>query len=350
MSRDSSTSYPLATAQGCAPIPERMAAVVQECYGDGLASVLALGDAPVPMPGRGEVLVRVDAAGVDRGVWHLATGKPYAIRLASGFSRPRSTVPGLDLAGTVAAVGEGVDGLAVGEAVFGTGVGTYAEYALAKAGMVARRPAHIDVAAAAALPVSGCTARQAVVDHARVASGERILVIGASGGVGSYAVQLAAAAGAVVTGVASGAKRDFVLGLGARAVIDYRREGIDSLGAGYDVVLDLAGNRPLAILRGVLAPRGRLVIVGGEQGGPLTGGLDRQLRAQLLAPFVGERLGGMFGRTARADLEALAAAVGRGSLRPAVTQTYPLARVGAALDDLAAGRVSGKAVILVREG
>ncbi|WP_422934792.1 NAD(P)-dependent alcohol dehydrogenase [Sinomonas sp. P47F7] len=327
-----------------------MTAIVQERYADRLVSAFMLGEAAVPAPGRGEVLVRVDAAGVDRGVWHLATGKPYAIRLASGFSRPRSHVPGLDVAGTVAAVGEGVAELAVGDAVFGTGAGTYAEYAIAKAGMLARRPAGLDAATAAALPVSGCTAKQAVADVARVVPGERVLVIGASGGVGSFAVQLAVAAGADVTGVASGAKRDFVLALGARDVIDYRTEEIDARGGRYDVVLDIAGNRPLAVLRRALAPRGRLVIVGGEEGGPLTGGLDRQLRAQLLAPFVGQRMGGMFGRTNRTDLAALAAAVGEGSLRPAVTRTYRLAEAGAALDDLAAGRVSGKAVILVDEG
>ena len=351
MSRETSTPIPRPAARKGSPsIPERMAAVIQGRYADRLGSALALVELPVPMPGKGQVLVRVEAAGIDRGVWHLATGRPLAIRLGFGFSGPRQPVPGLDLAGTVVAVGEGVTEFEVGEPVFGTGVGAWAAYAIAPASSLARRPEGLDAVTAAALPVSGCTALQAVRDHARVGAGERVLVIGASGGVGSYVVQLAVAAGADVTGVASGAKRDFVLGLGARDVIDHRTEEIGARGGSYDVVIDIAGNRPLAELRGVLAQRGCLLIVGGEHGGPLLGGIGRQFWAQLIAPFTGQRMGGMFGRATRGDLAVLAEAVGAGSLRPAVTRTYPLAQAGAALDDLADGRLSGKAVILVREG
>ncbi|NUP74829.1 MAG: NAD(P)-dependent alcohol dehydrogenase, partial [Sinomonas sp.] len=247
----------------------------------------------------------------------------------------------------VAAVGEGVTGFEVGAPVFGIGAGSYAAYAVAPAAALARRPAQLDAVAAAALPVSGCTALQAVRDHAGVAAGQRVLVIGASGGVGSHVVQLAVAAGAEVTGVASAAKRDFVLGLGARDVIDYEREEIDARGGGYDAVIDIGGNRPLRAVRRVLSPRGRLLIVGGEHGGPLLGGIDRLMRARVLSLFGRRPMGGMLGRTTSADLATLADAVVAGTLRPAVTRTYRLAEAGAALRDLGAGRVSGKAVILI---
>ncbi|AXJ11757.1 NAD(P)-dependent alcohol dehydrogenase [Arthrobacter sp. PM3] len=326
-----------------------MTAIVQARYGDDPAAVLSPGQVPVPRPRPGQVLVRVEAAGVDRGVWHLTTGRPYAARLGIGLTKPRQPVPGLDFAGTVAAVGEGVSDYAVGDPVFGSGTGAYAGYATAPASRVIRRPQHLSPVEAAALPVSGCTALQAVRDHARVAAGNRVLIIGASGGVGSYAVQLAASAGAEVTAVARGTNREFVLGLGAKDVIDYTREEIDARGGGYDVVIDIAGNRPLRLLRSVLAARGRLVIVGGENGGPLLGGLGRQLRGSLLTPFISQHLGGMFGRTTGRDLAALAQAAETGTLRPMVSMTYALADAGKALADLADGRIRGKAVITVGE-
>lgn len=331
------------------PLPEFMTAIVQARYGDNPAEVLSPGQMPVPQPRPGQVLVRVAAAGVDRGVWHLTTGRPYAARLGSGIAKPKHPVPGLDFAGTVAAVGEGVTGYAVGDAVFGSGTGAYAGYATAPVSRIFHRPQHLSPVEAAALPVSGCTALQAVRDHARVTAGSRVLIIGASGGVGSFAVQLAAAAGAEVTAVARGANREFVLGLGARDVIDHTREEIDARGGGYDAIIDIAGNRPLRLLRSVLAEQGRLVIVGGENGGPLLAGLDRQLRGSLLTPFVSQHLGGMFGRTTSSDLAALADAAGNGTVRPAVSKTYALADAGKALADLADGRIRGKAVITVEE-
>ena len=331
------------------PLPGLMTAIVQARYGGDPAAVLSTGQVPVPQPRPGQVLVRVAAAGVDRGVWHLTTGHPYAIRLGSGITKPKQPVPWLDFSGTVAAVGEGVTDYAVGASVFGSGTGSYAGYAAAPTSRIFRRPQHLSPVEAAALPVSGCTALQAVRDHARVTAGSRVLIIGASGGVGSFAVQLAAAAGAEVTAVARGANRGFVLGLGARDVIDYTREEIDARGGGYDAVIDIAGNRPLRLLRSVLAARGRLVIVGGEDGGPLFAGLDRQLRGSLLTPFVSQHLGGMFGRTTSRDLAALVDATGNGTVRPMVSKTYALADAGTALADLADGRIRGKAVITVEE-
>jgi NADPH:quinone reductase-like Zn-dependent oxidoreductase len=291
------------------------------------------------------VLVRVEAAGIDRGVWHLTTGRPYAIRVASGISKPKRPVPGLDFAGTVVGVGEGVTEHSIGDAVFGSGTGTYATYAVASSTKVFHRPESLGVADAAALPGSGCAALQAVRNHARLTAGSRVLIIGASGGVGSYAVQLAAAAGAEVTGVARGANCEFVRHLGARATIDHTSEEIDARGGGYDAIIDIAGNRPLQLLRSVLAARGRLIIVGGENGGPLLGGIERQLRGRLLTPFVGQHLGGVFSRTTRGDLAALTAAVETGDLRAAVTRSYTLSDAGRALTDLAYGRIQGKAVI-----
>lgn len=322
-----------------------MRAVVQEQYGDELAPLLRLGERPPPEPGPGEVLVAVEAAGVDRGTWHLATGKPYPARLAFGLSRPRQPVPGHDLAGSVVAVGEGVTAWSPGDAVLGTGRGTYAELALAAADALVARPDGLGVVDAAALPDSGSTAWQALHQHAGIAAGERVLVIGASGGVGSYAVGLAAAAGARVTAVCSAAKSAHVRALGAEEVIDRHREEVDARGR-HDVVVDVAGNRPLRLLRRALAPGGRLVIVGGEDAGPWLFGLPRQGWASLSGRVTGHRMRGMLAAPGRESLAALVAAYDAGALRGVVTRRYPLAEAGTALDDLARGAITGKAVLL----
>lgn len=322
-----------------------MRAVVQRRHGDDLAALLEVAELPEPSPAPGEVLVRVEAAGVDRGTWHLATGKPYLARLAFGLRRPRQPVPGHDLAGTVVGVGEGVTAWSPGDAVLGTGRGTYAELALADADAVVARPPGLPAAEAAALPDSGSTAWQALHDHARVVNGERVLVIGASGGVGSYAVALATAAGAEVTAVCSAAKADHVRRLGAVHVVDRHAEEVDAHGR-HDVVLDLAGNRPLRVLRRALTPRGRVVIVGGEDAGPLLFGLPRQGWAAAVGRVTGQPMGGMLSRPSQESLTALVTAYGAGRLDGVVTRRYPLARAGEALDDLAAGRFTGKAVLL----
>ena len=326
------------------PIRTTMTAVVQHAYGVGPA-VQRPEETPVPAPGKGEVLVRVEAAGVSRAVWHLSTGRPAAVRVATGLRAPRQRVPGTDLSGTVVALGEGVTGLSVGQAVLGRGRGAFASYALATATSLVPRPDGLSAAEAAAFPDSGTTARQAVLRHAQVAPGQRVLVIGASGGVGAYAVQLATAAGAEVTGVASRSKHDFVRGLGAMEVIDYRDEEVDARGPRYDVILDIAGCRPLRALSRALVPHGRLVIVGGETGGPL-GGLSRQWRARVVGPFLGHRMGGMLSLADHDDLVALTHAAASGALRPVVTASYSLADAGQALLDLEAGAVTGKVVVI----
>jgi NADPH:quinone reductase-like Zn-dependent oxidoreductase len=323
-----------------------MRAIVQDVYGD-TADVLRLEETPRPTPGPGEVLVRVAAAGVDRGVWHLMAGKPYAARLVVGLRTPRKRVPGMALAGVVEAVGAEVTTLQPGDEVYGVGEGTFAEFATAKAAKLAPRPASLTFAQAAALPVSATTALQAVRDHGRVQAGQKVLVIGASGGVGSFAVQIAKALGAEVTGVSSAAKSDLVRGLGADRVVDYAvGNGLEVDDEVFDVVIDIGGDRPLRQLRKVLAPHGRLVIVGGEGGGRVLG-IGRQLRAAALSPFVGQKLGFFVASDNAADLAVLTGFVESGQVTPAVVRTFPLAEAPAAITYLTDGRARGKVVVEV---
>jgi NADPH:quinone reductase-like Zn-dependent oxidoreductase len=323
-----------------------MRAIVQDVYGD-TADVLRLEEVARPVAGAGQVLVRVAAAGVDRGVWHLMAGKPYVARLILGLRAPRKPVPGMALAGTVEAVGAGVTTLQVGDEVYGAGDGTFAEYAVAKAGRLAPRPGNLRPTPAAALPVSATTALQAVRDHGRVRAGQKVLVIGASGGVGSFAVQIATAFGAEVTGVSSGAKADLVRSLGADSVVDYAvGNGLEVGDLRFDVVLDIGGNRPLRQLRRVLAPNGTLVIVGGEGGGRVLG-IGRQLLAAALSPFVRQKLGFFVAMDTTADLVALAGLVEAGQVTPAVDRTFPLAEAPAAVSYLTGGSARGKVVVEV---
>lgn len=322
-----------------------MQAIVQSRYGED--GVLELTSVARPRPGPGEVLVRVEAAGVGQAVWHLMAGRPYLVRIMGfGFRAPKQPIPGTDLAGAVVACGDGVTDVHVGDEIIGVGTGAYAEYALVPANQLVPRPAALSPAEAAALPDSALTALEAVRDTARVAAGQSVLVIGASGGVGSYAVQIARAVGAKVTGVASTAKLDLVRDLGAVHVIDYTREEITDAGHRYDVILDINGNRPLGLLRRALAPDGTLVIVGGEGGGKLFGGIDRQLRAVMLSGFVSQRLTTLISeKRTRAELEPLVAMVALGELRVALDRTYPLADAAVAIADLRAGRVRGKVAL-----
>jgi NADPH:quinone reductase-like Zn-dependent oxidoreductase len=328
-----------------------MRAVLQETYGG--PEVLSLRD-DVPRPavsGERDVLVRVRAGGVDQSVWHLMTGTPLPARLMFGLRRPRAAVRGWDVAGHVEAVGAAVTRFRPGDAVFGTAegdVGSYAEYTVTTEDKLATAPAGLDLAHAAALPVSGQTALQVLRKAAGLRAGQSVLVIGAGGGVGSYAVQVAKLDGAEVTGVCSTSKVDFVRSLGADDVVDYTAEDVTASDRRWDVVVDIAGHRPLGRLRRILAPRGTLVFVGAEVPGPL-GGMGRQLRAQAIGPFVGQSFKAPFSRTTVADLETLRDLVEAGDVTPAVTATYPLAEVPRAIRDLRAGRITGKAVVLVEE-
>lgn len=240
-----------------------MQAIVQNAY--GTADVLHLADIPRPGYGDRQVLLRVHAAGLDRGTWHLMTGKPYLQRPVTGLRRPRNPVPGRDAAGTVVAVGAAVARFAPGDEVFGIAPGSFAEYAVAHQDLLVRKPGNLTFEQVAAVPVSALTALRAVCDVGRVVADQHVLISGASGGVGSYAVQLAKALGAEVTGVASTAKLELVRSFGADHVIDYTVADFADGAQRYDVIIDIAGNPPLPRLRQALTPNGTVAIVGGEE-------------------------------------------------------------------------------------
>jgi NADPH:quinone reductase-like Zn-dependent oxidoreductase len=322
-----------------------MKALVRDTYGS--CEVLRVAEVARPAVASGdEVLVRVAAAGLDRGVWHLMTGRPYLLRLVFGLRRPRKPVLGIDLSGTVVGVGSSVTRFFPGDEVFGIGQGTFAEYAMAREGKLARKPANSTHEQAAVVPVSALTALQAL-DAGRVQPRQKVLVIGASGGVGSYAVQLAKALGAEVTGVCSTDKLDLVRSLGADHVIDYTRDDFAAGGHRYDLILDIAGNPTLSRLRRALAPRGTAVLVGGEDGGSLTGGMDRMLRAMLLSVFGRQRLIPLVSREKASDLERLAGLIDAGTVTPSVDRTYSLDQAPEAMRHLEAGRVRGKVAVSV---
>jgi NADPH:quinone reductase-like Zn-dependent oxidoreductase len=328
------------------PATDTMAAVVQDRYGD--AGVLHQERIGVPEVAENEVLVRVHAAGLDRGTWHLMTGKPYLMRVAGmGFRGPKERVPGRDLAGVVEAVGSAVRRFAVGDEVYGVGRGSFAERAVASEDQLARKPVRLSFEQAAVVPTSAATALQALTEQGRIQAGQSVLVVGASGGVGSYAVQLAKALGARVTGVASTAKLDLVRALGADEVLDYTRDDYADGTQRYDLILDIAGNPGLARLRRALTPEGTAVIVGGEDGGNLTGGMNRQLRAMLVSRFVGQRLAWFIAKQRASDLERLTAFIEAGQVTPSIDRTYPLDRVPEAMRHLEAGQVRGKVAITI---
>jgi NADPH:quinone reductase-like Zn-dependent oxidoreductase len=322
-----------------------MRAIVRDAYGS--AGVFRLAQITVPEMGAGEVLLRVRAAGLDRGTWHLMTGRPYLLRLAFGIRRPRNPVPGREVAGTVVAVGSAVTRFSAGDEVFGFAKGSFAEYAVAPAGKLARKPANVTFEQAAVVPVSAVTALRALTDIGRVERGQKVLVIGASGGVGSFAVQLARAFGAEVTGVCSTAKLDLVRSLGASRVIDYTADDFADGVHRYDLILDIAGNPSLSRLRRALAPAGTAVLVGGEEGGSWTGGMDRQLRALAMSPFVRQRLASCPPKERSSDLERLTKLIDAGQVTPSVDRTYPLDLAVEAMRRLEAGQARGKIAITI---
>jgi NADPH:quinone reductase-like Zn-dependent oxidoreductase len=338
---------PQATTSGrVATGRETMKAIVQDRYG-GLET-LEYKDIDRPAPKDDEVLVRVRAAGLDRGVWHLMAGLPYLIRfIGFGVRRPRVRVRGMDVAGTVEAVGGEVTRFQPGDEVFGWADGSYAEYVSVPAGNLAGKPANLSFEQAAVVPISGFAALQALRDVGQVEAGQRVLVLGAAGGVGSYAVQLAKAFGARVTGVASTGQLELVRSLGADDVVDYTLEDVTDGSRHWDLVIDTGGHRPLSLLRRALTPRGTLVIVGSEVRGRWLGGFDRNLRAVALSPFVSQRLGMLSSKPRQEDLQTLRELLEAGKVTPAVSGTYPLAEVPEAIRQLVEGHRGGKLVITV---
>lgn len=325
---------------------DSMSAIVQDGY--GTSDILRLVQIARPEVGPRDVLIRVRAAGLDRGTWHLMQGKPRMLRLVFGLRAPKQPVIGRDVAGTVVEVGSEVTKFAVGDDVFGVAPGSVAEYAVAREDRIARRPANLTWEQVATVPISGGTALQAVVDAGGVGAGQKVLVTGASGGVGSYAVQLAKSFGAEVTGVASAAKLDLVRDLGADHALDYAKDDFADGSQRFDLIIDIAGLSDLARLRRALTPTGTLVLVGGEGGGDWTGGtMGRQFRARLASLFSGQRLTSVIAKERASDYERLAVLLESGQVVPSVDRAYPMAETAEAMRHLESGKVRGKVAITV---
>ena len=320
-----------------------MKAITQDKYGS--ADVLRLRDIERPTPSEREVLVRVQAAGIARGVLHVMTGEPYLMRLLGfGLLKPKNPVPGQDVAGTVTATGAGVTRFEIGDEVFGIAKGSFAEYAVAREDKLTHKPENLSFEQAAAVPISGLTALGAL-DAAGVTVGSNVLIVGASGGVGTYAVQIGVALGATVTGVASGSKADLVTELGAQRVIDYTREDFADGSHTYDVIVDTGGMTSVSRLRKALQPKGTLVIVGGESGSTWSPGMGRQLKAAVMSPIVSQRLTSILNKEHYSGLDRLTKLAATGDVAPCIERSYSLADVPDAVRRLEAGNVRGQIVI-----
>ncbi len=325
-------------------VPRTMKAIAQDRY--GAPEVLKLVEIDTPTVGDDDVLVRVRAASVHIGDWHVMTGLPYVLRvLGFGFRAPKARVRGLDLGGTVEAVGKNVTRFQAGDDVFGTGDGSFAEYARAREDSLMAKPAGLTFEQAATVPTSACSALKALRNEGEIQSGQKVLIVGASGGVGMFAVQIAKSFGAEVTGVCSTAKADLVRSLGADHVIDYTREDFARGKQRYDLIVDLGGSRPLSALRRALKPTGTLVLAGGEGGGSLLGGIGNWLKALVLTPFVSQRLRPLTSKDKHDDLVVVKELIDAGKLTPRIDRTYPLSEVAEAFRYLKSGRAQGKIVI-----
>jgi NADPH:quinone reductase-like Zn-dependent oxidoreductase len=324
-----------------------MKAIVQDAYGS--TEVLELREIDRPVPKDNEVLVRVHAAGLHRGDWHVMTGLPYLIRVVVptlGLRKPKVPVQGMDLAGTVEAVGEHVTRFQPGDAVFGWCDGSFAEYAVAPEDQLAAKPAALSFEQAAVVPTSAFAALQGVRDQGQVRAGQKVLIIGAAGGVGAFAVQLAKAFGAEVTGVCSTTQVDLVRSIGADEVIDYTRRDVTDGTRHWDLILDTAGHRSLSQLRRALTPRGTLVIVGSEVAGRWMGGFDRNLRAVVLSRLVGQRLRMLASKPRQEDLQTLRELIEAGKVTPVIDRAFPLREVPEAFRRLIAGHGRGGKIVI----
>ena len=324
-----------------------MKAIVQERFGP--PGVLRLADIEVPEVGAGDVLVRVHAAALNPADWHILRGDPRVARLMGevGLRRPKARVAGVDAAGVVEAVGANVRGLRNGDEVLGFCRGAFAEYALAAADMVVAKPASLTFEQAAAIPIAATTALRGIRDVGGVKAGRQVLVNGASGGVGTYAVQIAAALGAEVTGVCSTHNVELVRSIGAAHVVDYTREDFADGRTKYDVILDNVSSLPLTRLRGALTPKGTLVLNGGGSPGHVFGPVAGILRAVVANAFVSQRLRPLPSRQNREELLAVTGLIETGKLTPVVDRTYPLADTAEGLLHVEQGHARGKVVITV---
>jgi NADPH:quinone reductase-like Zn-dependent oxidoreductase len=321
-----------------------MQAVMHRCYGP--PAIITLEAYPRPVVADDELLVKVHAAAINPLDWHYLRGTPYIMRLDAGVGAPENPRLGVDFAGTVEAVGKNVRLFKPGDAVFGGKFGAFAEYlGVREDRAVALKPANVSFAEAAAVPIAAVTALQALRDKGHLQAGEKVLINGASGGVGTFAVQIAKAYGGEVTAVCSTRNLQMVQALGADHVIDYTREDFLTAGRRYDVIIDAIGNHPLLAYRQILTPRGRFVIVGGPSSGNWLGPLATPLRALLLTPFVSQKFLPFLAELNKADLTLLAELMQRGKLRSVIDRHYPLQETGAALTYLEQGHARGKVVI-----
>jgi NADPH:quinone reductase-like Zn-dependent oxidoreductase len=321
-----------------------MKAVVYDKY--GAPDVLELREIDKPVVKDNEVLVRVHAAAVGKGDWLTVQGLPYVARMRYGLPKPKNNVPGFDVAGRIEAVGRNVTQLQPGDEVFGWCGGSFAEYASVPEGQLVVKPANLTFEQAAAVPISAFAALQALRDTGHVQPGQKVVIIGASGGVGSFAVQLAKAFGAEVTGVCSTKSVDMVRSIGADHVIDYTKEDFTRSGQRYDLILEMAGNRSLADLRRALTPKGTLVLVGGS-GGRWFMGIGRTLRAVVLSPFVRQRLRSFFSKPRSEDLVVLKDLLEAGKVTPVIERTFPLNKTPEAIGYVGERSTQGKTVITV---
>jgi NADPH:quinone reductase-like Zn-dependent oxidoreductase len=335
----------------CGPTPAlagqapRMKAIVYRCYGP--PKVLQYEDVAKPTPDDHELLVKVRAASINPYEWHYMRGSPYIMRLGTGLGAPTDAKLGVDFSGTVEAVGKSVTDFKVGDEVFGGGEGALAEYVVVRElGTVALKPPNITFEQAAAVPIAALTALQGLRDTGQIRAGQKVLINGASGGVGTFAVQIAKSFGAEVTGVCSARNVELVKSLGADHVIDYTREDFTQGNQHYDMIFDNVGNHSLLDYRRVMQPGGIFVIVGGPKGDWL-GPLALPLKAQVLAPFVSQKFEGFMAQFNHADIGILRDLIQTGKVTPVVDRTYPLREVRAAMDYLEAGHARGKVVIAV---
>jgi NADPH:quinone reductase-like Zn-dependent oxidoreductase len=325
-----------------------MKAIVYDRYGP--PDVLALREVEQPAVKDDQVLVRVHATSVNPADWHIMTGTPYLARLSAGLRRPKVQIPGIDLAGRVEAVGGKVTRFRPGDEVFGTGASTFAEYAGAPEDGLAPKPANLTFEQAAAVPVAGITALQGLRDKGRLQPGQKVLIIGASGGVGTFAVQLAKAFGAEVTGVCSTRNLDRVRSLGADQVVDYTREDFARSGRRYDLVFQVAGTASPSDCRRVLTPRGTLVLCSGEGGGRLLGPVGRIVGALVRSRFWSQRAVMWIANTTTKDLLDLKQLIEAGTVTPVIDRRYPLAEAPEAFRYQGEGHTQGKTVITTGAG
>jgi NADPH:quinone reductase-like Zn-dependent oxidoreductase len=319
-----------------------MQAIVQDSYGS--AEVLEARDIDKPEIADDEVLVRVHAASIHVGDWIVMTGSPFVMRLATGLTKPKNPVPGTDVAGTVEAVGKDVAELRPGDEVFGWCAGAFAEYACARENQLIKKPANLTFEQAAAIGVSASTALQLLRDDGKVQPGQKVLINGASGGVGTFAVQIAKAFGAEVTGVTSTKNAEMVRSIGADHVVDYTREDFTTGAERYDLILDNVGNHSMARIRRALTPRGTLISNGG---GHSSGKLSRTVRTMLVSMIVRQQASPTVKTQNHDDLVALKGLAEAGKVTPVIDRTYPLAQAPEAIGHVAAGHARGTVVLAV---